>query len=230
MGRGDDPRALQPPSASRRSLPSVAFLFAAIASLVLKRNTDSLGHKILPPLVLAIGLALALALLRWSVLRTFTRYLAAGALAFLVLFLFGSPTSAIVLKGGSVDSAEVTVGNPAPVVMVVLDELPTVSLINSNGEIDADLYPNIASLAGDGGWYRNHTTVAPITNEALPALLTGLYPDADETLAVVGEHPDNLFTLLGGSYGTNVVEQHTGLVRSGSAPTGPDLPRKTSGS
>ena len=189
---------------------AVACLIAVIASLVLKRNTD-FGYKILPPTVSFIGLVLALAFFRWTFLRTFTRYLAAGSLAFLALFLFSSPTSAIVLKGGSVDPAEVTVGNPAPVVMLVFDELSTVSLMNSEGRIDADLYPNFAALADDSQWYRNNTTVAPITNEALPALLTGRYPKGDGILPVIGEYPDNLFTLLGDSYSMNVVEQHTGL-------------------
>ena len=66
----------------------------------------------------------------------------------LVLFLFFSPVSAPAsrarreprLAGGALRSA--------PVVMVVLDELPTVSLIRADGEIDAVRYPNFARLAG----------------------------------------------------------------------------------
>jgi Sulfatase len=92
--------------------------------------------------------------------------------------------------------------------MVVLDELPTVSLMRAAGAIDAERYPNFARLAGDATWYRNATTVHEWTTGAVPSILTGRRPDG---LPLFLDHPDNLFTLLGGEYELNVHESQTHL-------------------
>lgn len=86
----------------------------------------------------------------------------------------------------------------APVVFVVLDELPLVSLLDRRGEIDSKLFPGFARLAGMSTWYRNSTTPQTFTKEALPALLTGSYPirRVRETF----EYPRNLFSLLGATH------------------------------
>ena len=82
--------------------------------------------------------------------------------------------------------------------MLVFDEWPLASIVRSDGTIDADLYPNVAALAGDSTWYRDTTTVANLTNFAVPALLTGNLPEEGDT-ADTATHPENLFTLLGGN-------------------------------
>ena len=55
-------------------------------------------------------------------------------------------------------------------------------------------------------WYRNESTVAPYTQTAVPAIVTGRYPGGPGVLPTATEHPDSLFTLLGGTYHTNVHE------------------------
>lgn len=87
---------------------------------------------------------------------------------------------------------------PAPVVFVVLDELPLVSLLGRSGDIDAATYPGFARLARMSTWYRNATTPQTFTKEALPALLTGSFPIRDVNRTF--EYPRNLFSLLGGTY------------------------------
>ena len=63
-----------------------------------------------------------------------------------------------------------------PVVVVILDEVPLVSLLDADRQIDRRLYPNFAALAGDGVWYRNATTVHDFTRWAVPSIVTGRYP------------------------------------------------------
>ncbi len=60
--------------------------------------------------------------------------------------------------------------------MVVFDEFSIESLLDGSGRVDASLYPELRELAGDATWYRNETTVAPYTEAAVPAILTGEFP------------------------------------------------------
>jgi hypothetical protein len=117
------------------------------------------------------------------------------------MFVFASPASALVLPKDR--PAKAGAGNPTgpqpPIVMVVLDEFPLVSLLDSHGEIDAARFPNFARLAQGSTWYRNATGVSSWTPYALPAMLTGRYP-AKAVAPHYSQYPQNLFTLLGGSY------------------------------
>ena len=86
--------------------------------------------------------------------------------------------------------------------IVVLDELPWVSLLDEDGRIDQVRYPNFARLGATSHVFSNATTVAFTTEQAVPALLTGrleVQPAPVFTL-----YPDNLFTLLGGVYDVSV--------------------------
>ncbi|HEV7758378.1 MAG TPA: sulfatase-like hydrolase/transferase [Acidimicrobiales bacterium] len=187
------------------------------------------GRSLLLGVAVVIGVAVAA--LRWRVeaARSFLRFAGLGTLVFVVQFLVMSPASSLMGGRSGGADAEVAaavhaaVGDDAPpVVMVVMDALPTVSLLDGTGHIDAELYPNIARLAGDSTWYRNHTTVAPVTLQALPAILTGTVPDPATRSAVLRNYPRNLFTLLGGTYDLHVHEQVTGLCPEGLCPESDD--------
>jgi hypothetical protein len=160
-----------------------------------------------PPLfalaALAGGLAVAAYLRFARAATTWLAFAAAAPVGFVLLFLFASPTGD--LLHDDTQAAVVEVGTPAPVVMVVLDELPLESLIGPDGTLDQELYPNLAALAGDAHWFRNTTTVAPATWHAVPAIVTGRYP-AEGANPIAADHPESLFTLLGGSYDLNVTE------------------------
>ena len=104
----------------------------------------------------------------------------------------------------------VAVKSKTPVVLVVFDEFSTASLMDRSGRIDRARWPNFASLAGDSTWFRNATTVHPHTEHAVPAILDGKLPQPDE-LPILSDHPQNLFTFLGGSYDFEVIEGLTHL-------------------
>jgi hypothetical protein len=197
--------------AARRATHVV--LVAGVAGIfvveVLKKQT-SLSSAVLVVLAVA-GAALGGYLLwRFRVVGLFLRYLAVAPVLFAALFATSGPVTDAVLAGDP-EVARVEVRDPKRVVMVVLDELPLVSLLDGSGRIDPGLYPNLAALADTSTWYRNTTTVAPFTGAAVPALLTGQYrADAGE-VQVAATAPENLFTLLGGTYDMNVAEHGTGL-------------------
>jgi hypothetical protein len=167
---------------------------------------------------------LALGYLRACVgsLATFLRFAGVASIIFLVQFLFLSPTSGLVIGDGP--SLDADVGrrvaadlgdDPPDVVVLLFDALPTASLLDGTGRIDAELFPNFARLAATSSWYRNNTTVAAYTGQAVPAILTGRFrPQGTENGELGGHDDENLFTLLGGSYEMHVQEQITRLCPS----------------
>lgn len=187
-------------------------VFAAILVIEIARHQAKFG----PSLALAagvvggIGLA-ALARVDW--LRIWLRVLAVAPFLFALLFAFSSPATNVVFGHGH-GAAGVRATHPVRVVMVVLDEFPEESLLDGSGHIDKELFPNFAQFAGGATWYRNDTTVAPYTDVAVPAILTGQYPKKANAFADAVDYPDNLFTLLGRSYQMNVHEIVTKLCSS----------------
>ncbi|MCZ7437986.1 sulfatase-like hydrolase/transferase [Micromonospora sp. WMMC241] len=188
----------------------VGLLLAALAVQVGRHLTPLRGV----PLLLVAGVAgagAAAAHRRWRALRRVLRVAAVGPAVFVGLFLFASPASAVVLPRGDGGAAGVAgAGAHPPVVMIVLDELPLVSLLGPDGRIDATRYPNFAALAAGSTWYRNATGVSGWTPYALPAMLSGRYPER-AVAPHYSQYPDNLFTALGGLYQIKAEESITRL-------------------
>ena len=146
----------------------------------------------------------------------------------MVLFLFFSPVTDLVLPEDERRAAAGTATKArVPIVMVVFDELSGASLMDARGRLDSTRYPNFARLARDATWYRNATTVADYTSEAVPAVLTGMRPEKDQ-LPIRADHPDSLFTYLGEDYAFNVEEPITELCPP-TAAARRGAPRPTSG-
>ncbi|MGC4813042.1 sulfatase-like hydrolase/transferase [Micromonospora sp. DT228] len=189
----------------------VGLLLAALAVQVGRHVTPLRGVPLLLVAVLA-GAGGAAAHRRWRAPGRVLRLAAAGPVAFVALFLLVSPTSAVVLPrgdGGAAGTAQGTGVHP-PVVMLILDELPLVSLLGADGRIDAARYPHFAELAAGSTWYRNATGVSGWTPNALPAMLTGRYP-AKPVAPHYSQYPDNIFTAFGGLYDIRAEESITRL-------------------
>ena len=57
--------------------------------------------------------------------------------------------------------------------VVLLDELPSHTLIGEDGKLDAKRYPGFAELAKQRTWFRNAHTVYDSTERAQPAIMDG---------------------------------------------------------
>ena len=187
----------------------VVMVGALVAAILLPPAGDLLGGSAASVAVAVIlGAGAALLYARAAAARTFLTVLSPAPLLFLVLFLAVSPASELVLPGAEAREAAAVAESDVPVVMVVLDELPTTSLLDARDRIDARRYPAFASLARDATWYRDATTVAGRTTEAVPALLTGRRPREGD-LPIAADHPTSLFTLLARSHRLAVEEPIT---------------------
>ena len=148
----------------------------------------------------------------WLTLSAFRLAVVLMSVAVLVVpvtFLSADGVRAV-MQSGPAPSAGPKANDLAPIVVVVFDELPLVTLLDEHDKLDAVRYPNFEALAADGVWFRNATTVSDYTRWALPAILSGRLPRARSFPTPV-DYPDTLFTLLAGSHRMEVVEPVTSL-------------------
>lgn len=145
--------------------------------------------------------------------RTFLAYIALGNAAFVGMFLFTSPASQL-LNPPSEDPTELAWADTpelqGPVVMLVLDELPVTTLMSADGTINRERYPNFGRLADESTWFRNASSLSPMTHQAVPSLLTGRLPEPDG-LPTFEDHPQNFFTMFGDDYPVSGYESVTHL-------------------
>ena len=135
--------------------------------------------------------------------RLFLTVLSPSILIFPLMFLFSSR----LMTGDSGQGPMPSVESQTPVVMVVFDELPLISLLDGQKKIDPVRYPNLAALVEEAHWLRNATTVSEGTLISLPAILDGLYPvPGQDRLPTRSDHPHSLFTLLSRSHELNIHE------------------------
>ncbi len=171
--------------------------------------------RIAIPAVCLIGSVLLY--LRFEAARSLCRILGIAAPVIAGLFLFTSPIVNFTFAA-SPDVPSPSIVSRTPVVMIVFDELPLAGLLDADGKIDAKRFPHFAALQRHSDWFRNAVTVADSTEQAVPAILSGDLPDPDG-VATYADHPENLFTLLGSSYETNISESGTHLCPPDLCPT-----------
>jgi hypothetical protein len=178
----------------------VAGLLGLLGLEVAKKATPLRGSTLLVLGVLAaIGGGLLYA--KGGGLRLWLRFLSPAPIVFLLVFLLVSPVAELLRpqQAPAAELANASGAKPGPIVFLLMDEFPLMSLLDHRGQIDQRLYPNFAQLSGKSTWYRNASAVIGMTGWALPSLMTGRYPARDR-LPIASQFPDNLFTLLGDSY------------------------------
>ncbi|MDQ4130353.1 MAG: sulfatase-like hydrolase/transferase [Actinomycetota bacterium] len=194
------------PAWSSRVLRLFVAVFGALTALTVLR---SLGEGAASAVALAAGLVLARTYRPSSRLGTFLSLGAPAPALFAGIFLLTAPMSTLVLgRDSQLPTPQVRATNP--VVFVVFDELPAVSLLDGEGRINARRFPNLASLSERATWFPTTGSVHPFTPHALPAILSGSLPP-DDAVPTSTSYPINLFTVLGGSHRVHAVEPVTQL-------------------
>lgn len=168
------------------------------------------------PALATIGVCAALAAVSWLL---FTEHAAlrraitaCSALSVALLFMFFNQPGINDLLSTSEVNIEPIAGYEArnDVVLMIFDELPLSSLLDEAGEVDATMFPNFARLAHTSTWFQNVISVHTETAQAVPAILSGGYPNFSRA-PVQATYPQNLFTVFGGNYDVFGFEQLTDL-------------------
>jgi hypothetical protein len=189
-----------------------ATLLAAALGVQLARALDIDRSIVLAAAGGLAGLVAWFALSRVAPIREWAMVLAPAGLVFAGLFLWTSaPARAIDGAAESSDPIRPTsvADDVAPLAILVLDELPSRSIVTAEMELDDSIVPNLAAFAQDATWYRGHTTVADHTTQAIPALFTGRYAETTSQDALWFDHPESLFRLLATTHSLQVSEAIT---------------------
>jgi len=180
----------------------------AAVALVQVWRAVGLEHTFVVFTLAAVGAAaFGLALIKFETVRAWLRYTAILPALAIGVFLVGSPTSDLLqARGAGADKSES--GLP-PVVFLMLDEMPTQTLLAPDGTIDRVRFPNIASLADESTWYRNYSVMATWTDVSVPSILSGGEPKTGQALWT--DYPDTIFSLFRPTHSLTAVESFTDL-------------------
>ncbi len=119
-------------------------LFGGLIVVTLLEHTPAggLSGRVLLGLGGAAGVALSWGYYRSRSLRSVFRFLAVAPVVVTAVFLLVAPTSRLAWASASPqETVHAPVGEPAPVVMIVFDEFPVASLLDGEGNIQAEHFP-----------------------------------------------------------------------------------------
>jgi len=201
----------------------VALLVAAFVGPLLRISAGWEGAPVVLGAI-AAGVAFAVLHAKAPLIRQWLAFGSVLPVVAVALFVFAAPVSdlARLREAEAAPELELTSeSRETPIVFLVFDEFPVSALLAPDGSIDADRFPGFAELAAGSRWYRSATTVSTHTDFAVPALLTGRYPENGLRPALWTEYPENLFRLLAGAYTMRVNEYVTQLCPDEQCPDEP---------
>jgi len=186
----------------------LGLLAALIAAQALKKSIEA-SDTVLIALSVLVGAAIAALWARAEPVRSFLNVLSPAPLVFLLLFLLSGQISELAFPS---EAKARSIGgvSRAPIVVVLLDELPSNTLVDANDDLDTERYPGFAELANDATWFKNAYTVYDSTERAQPAIMDGNLPSKDRQ-PISSDHPNSIFTLLAKSHRMNVSEEATSV-------------------
>lgn len=187
----------------------VGFYLILFFLLLLKRSGEipTIVVVVCAVILAVVGVA---AYVAFQFVRSFVSLMAVGLILIPAGFLFKANSAGLMAPPQVLGKALHEVDCTEPVIFIVFDEFSTPVLLDEKGSINRRRYPNFAALADTSTWYPKAVTIAEYTMIAVPAILTGMKPRPGE-LPVFEAHPDNLFTLFGGTYDIWALETMTRL-------------------
>jgi Sulfatase len=189
----------------------VAFLGALvtlIAAQALKKAIDA-SDTVLIVLSVLIGAGIAVLWARAEPVRSFLNVLSPVPVVFLLLFLLSGQISELAFPS---EAKARSIGGVAraPIVVVLLDELPSNTLVDEHDRLDARRFPGFGELARSATWFRNAYTVYDSTERAQPAIMDGNLPERDKQ-PISSDHPNSIFSLFAKTHRMNVDEEATSV-------------------
>ena len=196
-----------------------AIVFVAFLTLLarethlyfLKEQTYSLPTSVKAALFVgALAVVVGLSSYAYRAVRLWFMYLAPAALvlAIVLLFQLGLFGATVSGSGGNGPLAETT-SKEGPVVIMLFDGL-NYDVLQNDGRVDEQRFPNFAALASESAWFTNATSNYATTLYSVPSLLTGELVRDNKAISlrlpVRDFESKNLLTLLSRQYQINVYQ------------------------
>ncbi len=174
-------------------------LLAILLALLLLNSVIIFSSTLVIALAILFAAAFLCAYYRLQGFRSIMSWVGVSIVIFPIQFLILSPVQQIVFPEQTIRHASPTVDSETPVIFVIFEALPLVSLMEETSMIDPVRYPNFHSLAETSHWFRNYTVNALETKLSVPAILTGRLATHSK-LMLSQNYPESLFTLLQPQY------------------------------
>ncbi len=170
------------------------------------------GFVLITATSITTGSIFALVYLKSNQAKKFVVYLSPVTIIFPMLFVIALHSQKFFYSAdtGLAQRDELPRKSDTPVVLVILDELPVITLLNKSGSLDRQRFPNISSFADQGVWYFNTTSASTGTTVSVPSILSGKLK-GDNVAPNYNNYPNNLFSLLSHSHHLRVIESVTSL-------------------
>lgn len=188
-------------------------VFAGLLAIQVAARTFGARGVVLLVVAALVAGACIVAFVRFAAVRSFISLLAVAPVLFLLMFFVASPTADLLTSAATTAAnRDPARGSSPSVVLVIFDEWPTSSVMDSAGAISS-AFPHLRDLAATATWYRNSSSVSNATPYAVPAILTGSLPHAG--LPTAANYPHNLFNAFGKKLRLDVSESVTSLCAAG---------------
>jgi hypothetical protein len=155
------------------------------------------------------GIIFIYAYIKLPMLQGWLQMTAIAPVIMVGFFLIFSDVSGIMRKAEPDVSIASSGEKLPPILFIILDEFPTVALLDENGSLDGKRFPNLSKFADQATWYRHYTVLSGETVTSVPTILTGNDPRLAP--ANLNSFPQNLFTLLAPTHYLTAFEELTRL-------------------
>ncbi|WP_441233633.1 sulfatase-like hydrolase/transferase [Bradyrhizobium sp. 930_D9_N1_4] len=156
--------------------------------------------------LLALSGTLAWLLLSKPGLRGVVRLLGVMTVVFPALMLLRGTEFGVIQLSRIPPPPKLDIASRPNVVLIVYDEFPLTTILDGDGLIDKEKFPNFHQLAQGSTWFADARSVSGETETAVPAIMSGRLTKGDAP-ATYGVYPKNIFYMLGASY--NVLDLQT---------------------
>jgi len=188
-----------------------AYIWLAMSNAIrqLTRHTPILPASeqiVVGATLLAISATLTWLLLTKPGLRGVVRLLAVMTVIFPAQVLLRGYEFGVIQLSKPPPPPKIAIASQPNIVLIIYDELPLTTILDGDGLIDKEKFPNFHRLAAGSTWFSDARSVSGETETAVPAILSGRLRKGNLP-ATYGIYPQNIFYTLGSSY--NVLDLQT---------------------
>lgn len=150
-------------------------------------------------LLLVISACLAALLLARPKVQDFVRFFAVTTVVLPAAVLLRAHDVGVIQFSEVPPAEKIAKADRPNIILIVYDELPVTTILDANGLIDRNKFPNFYQFAQGATWFANARSTSGHTETAVPSILAGRMRDHNVP-ATYRSYPENIFHRLGPSY------------------------------